>query len=117
MCVLRADSLKFIKKKKYQRNCITYLFIPLHIETVAFCENLLSKNCFYKRYQLFQNARDDANDEPRSGRPSTSTTVENVQAKNKVVLKTRQITIRKENFGKKFRRFVYETCFSKVCSE
>jgi len=48
----------------------------------------------YKWYKLFQDGREDANDEPRSGRPSTSTTDENVQAVKKIVSENRRITIR-----------------------
>ena len=43
---------------------------------------------------LFQDGREDVNDEPRSGRPSTSTTYENVEAVKKIVLENRRITIR-----------------------
>jgi len=42
--------------------------------TVAYGETVLSKKNVYKWYKLFQDDREDANDEPRSGRPSTSTT-------------------------------------------
>ena len=41
--------------------------------TVAYGESALSKKKVYKWYKLFQDGREDANDEPRSGRPSTST--------------------------------------------
>lgn len=62
--------------------------------TVAYGETVLSKKNVYKWYKLFQDGREDANDEPRSGRPSTSTTDENVQAVKKIVLENRRITIR-----------------------
>ena len=62
--------------------------------TVAYSESALSKKNVYKWYKLFQNGREDANDEPRSGRPSTSTTDENVEAVKKIVLENRRITIR-----------------------
>ncbi|MCP6711290.1 helix-turn-helix domain-containing protein, partial [Klebsiella pneumoniae] len=48
----------------------------------------------YKWYKLFQEGREDTNDEPRSGRPSTSTTDENVEEVKKIVLGNRRITIR-----------------------
>ncbi|XP_050746333.1 protein GVQW3-like [Drosophila biarmipes] len=38
--------------------------------TVAYGETVLSKKNVYKWYKLFQDVREDANDEPRSGRPS-----------------------------------------------
>ena len=52
------------------------------------------KKNVYKWYKFFQDGVEDANDEPRSGRPSTSTTDENVQAVKKIVLENRQITVR-----------------------
>jgi len=66
----------------------------LEILTVAYGKTVLSKTNVYKWYKLFQDGREDANDEPRSGRPSTSTTDENVQAVKKIVLENRRITIR-----------------------
>ena len=62
--------------------------------TVAYGESALSKKNVYKWYKLLQNGREDANDEPRSGRPSTSTTDENLEAVNKIVLENCRITIR-----------------------
>ncbi|WP_221936002.1 hypothetical protein, partial [Klebsiella pneumoniae] len=41
-------------------------------------------------YKLFQDGREDANDVPRSGRPSTSTTDENVEEVKKIVLENRR---------------------------
>ena len=58
--------------------------------TVVYGETVLSKKNVYRWYKLFQ----DTNDEPRSGRPSTSTTDENVQAVQKIVLENRQITFK-----------------------
>ena len=59
--------------------------------TVAYGESTLSKKNVYK---LFQEGRENVNDEPRSGRPSTSKTDENVQEVKEIVLKNRRITIR-----------------------
>ena len=69
--------------------------------TVAYSESALSKKNVYKWYKLFQNGREDANDEPRSERASTSTTDENIEAVKKIVLENRRITIREvsEDFG------------------
>ncbi|XP_050528011.1 protein GVQW3-like [Daktulosphaira vitifoliae] len=66
----------------------------LEMLTVAYGESALSKKNVYKWCKLFQDGREDANDEPRSGRPSTSTTDENVKAVKKIVLENRRITIR-----------------------
>ena len=50
----------------------------LEMLTVAYGESTLSKKNVYKWYKLFQEGREDTNDEPRSERPSMSTTNENV---------------------------------------
>nr|XP_047141521.1 protein GVQW3-like [Hydra vulgaris] len=44
--------------------------------------------------QTFYDGREDANGEPRSGRPTSSAIDENVQAVKKIVLENRRITIR-----------------------
>jgi len=62
--------------------------------TVAYGESTLSKKNVYKWYKLFQEGRENVNDEPRSGRPSTSKNDENVQEVKEIVLKNRRITIR-----------------------
>ncbi|KYQ56039.1 hypothetical protein ALC60_05022, partial [Trachymyrmex zeteki] len=66
----------------------------LEMLTVAYGESTLSKKNVYKWYKLFQEGRENVNDEPRSGRPSTSKTDENVQEVKEIVLKNRRITIR-----------------------
>jgi len=66
----------------------------LEMLTVAYGESTLSKKNVYKWYNLFQEGRENVNDEPRSGRPSTSKTDENVQEVKKIVFKNRRITIR-----------------------
>ena len=62
--------------------------------TIAYGEFTLSKKNVYKWYKLFQEGRENVEDEPRPGRPSTSTTDENVEAVKEIVLKNRRITIR-----------------------
>jgi len=66
----------------------------LEMLTVTYGESTLSKKNVYKWYKLFQEGRENVNDEPRSGRPSTSKTDENVQEVKEIVLKNRRITIR-----------------------
>ena len=61
---------------------------------VAYGETVLTKKNYYKCHKLLQDGREDANDETRTGRPSTSTTVENVQAVKKIVSENRRITVR-----------------------
>lgn len=66
----------------------------LEMLTVAYGESTLSKKNVYKWYKLFQEGRENVDDEHRSGRPSTSNTDENVQKVREMVLKDRRITIR-----------------------
>ena len=66
----------------------------LEMLTVAFGESTLSKKSVYKWYKLFTEGREDVNDDARPGRPSTSTTDENVEAVKNIVKKNRRITIR-----------------------
>ena len=90
-----------LSKKMDQRICIKFCVKngikcskTLEMLTVAYGESALSKKNVYKWYKLFQDGREDANDEPRSGCPSTSTTDENVEAVKKIVLRNRLITIK-----------------------
>ncbi|XP_025271347.1 protein GVQW3 [Camponotus floridanus] len=62
--------------------------------TAAFGEFTLSKKNVYKWYKLFTESREDVNDDARPGRPSTSTTDDNVEAVKKIVMENRRITIR-----------------------
>jgi len=43
---------------------------------------------------MFSEGREDVNDEERAGRPSTSTTDENIDEVKKIVLANRRITVR-----------------------
>ncbi|EGI59805.1 FLJ37770-like protein, partial [Acromyrmex echinatior] len=45
-------------------------------------------------YKMFSEGREDVNDEERAGRPSTSTTDENIDEVKKIVLANRRITVR-----------------------
>ncbi|XP_025262232.1 protein GVQW3-like [Camponotus floridanus] len=62
--------------------------------TAAFGESTLSKKNVYKWYKLFTEGREDVNDDARPGRPSTSTTDDNVEAVKKIVMENRRIIIR-----------------------
>ena len=66
----------------------------LKMLTAAFGESTLSKKNVYKWYKLFTERREDVNDDARPGRPSTSTTDENVEEVKKIVMENRRITIR-----------------------
>ena len=45
-------------------------------------------------YNRFKEGREDVNDDARPGRPSMSTTDENMEAVKKMILNNRRITIR-----------------------
>lgn len=87
---------------------------------VAYGESTLCQKNVYKWYKLFTEGREDVNDDARPGRPSTSTTDENVE-------KNRRITIREvaEVVGISvgtcpaifFGNFGHEACSSEVRSK
>ncbi|XP_011146696.2 putative uncharacterized protein FLJ37770 [Harpegnathos saltator] len=59
----------------------------------AFGDNTMSQPRVYEWYKRFQEGREDIEDDARSGRPSTSTSDENVEKVKEIVLANR-ITIR-----------------------
>ncbi|KAG5331324.1 SETMR methyltransferase, partial [Acromyrmex charruanus] len=62
--------------------------------TVAYGEVTLDRSNVYRWYKMFSEGREDVNDEERAGRPSTSTTDENIDEVKKIVLANRRITVR-----------------------
>ncbi|VEN60324.1 unnamed protein product [Callosobruchus maculatus] len=62
--------------------------------TVAYGEATLDQSNVYRWYKMFSEGREDVNDEERAGRPSTSTTDENIDKVKKIVLANRRITVR-----------------------
>lgn len=62
--------------------------------TVAYGEATLDRSNVYRWYKMFSEGREDVNDEERAGRPSTSTTDENIDEVKKIVLANRRITVR-----------------------
>ena len=62
--------------------------------TVAYGEATLDRSNVYRWYKMFSEGREDVNDEERAGRPSTSTTDENIDEMKKIVLANRRITVR-----------------------
>ncbi|XP_011051621.1 PREDICTED: putative uncharacterized protein FLJ37770 [Acromyrmex echinatior] len=62
--------------------------------TVAYGEATLDRSNVYRWYKMFSEGREDVNDEERTGRPSTSTTDENIDEVKKIVLANRRITVR-----------------------
>ena len=62
--------------------------------TVALGESTMSRTQVQLWYNRFQEGRDDFNDDAHPGRLSTSTTDENIEAVEKIILNNRRITIR-----------------------
>ncbi|KAA1414164.1 helix-turn-helix domain-containing protein [Nocardioides humilatus] len=62
--------------------------------TVAFGESTMSRTQVQLWYNRFKGGREDVNDDARPGRPSTSTTEENIEAVKKMIMGNRRITIR-----------------------
>ena len=65
--------------------------------TVAYGEATLDRSNIYRWYKMFSEGREDVNDKDHAGRPSTSTTDENIGEVKKIVLANRQITVREVN--------------------
>ena len=53
--------------------------------TVVFGESTISRTQVQFRYNRFKEGREDVNNDGRSGRPSTSTIVENIEAVKKMI--------------------------------
>ena len=60
----------------------------------AYGDQAMDQKTVYKWYSRFKEGREDTEDDPRSGRPTTSTTDENVEEIRKIVLQNRRITVR-----------------------
>ena len=58
--------------------------------TVAFGEFAMSRIQVQLCYNRFKEGREDVNDDARPGRPSTSTTDENIEALKKMILDNRR---------------------------
>ena len=86
---------------------------------MAFGESTISRTQVQLLHYWFKEDREDVNDNARPGRPSTLTTVENIEAVKKMILDNRRITIREvaNDVGILLRMFWHETCGSEVCSK
>ena len=61
---------------------------------VAFDESAMSKTQGHLWYNQFKEGREDVNEDTRPGRPSTSTTDENIKAVKQMILDNLRITNR-----------------------
>ena len=84
--------------------------------TVAFGESTMSRTQVQLWYNRFKEGREDVNDDARPGRPSTSTTDENIEAVKKMILDNRRITIREvaDDAGISFGCFRHERTSAKI---
>ena len=64
------------------------------IWTVAFSESAMSRTQVQLWYNRFKKGRENINDDARTGRPSMSTSDENIEAVKKLILNNHRITIR-----------------------
>ena len=62
--------------------------------TKAYGESAMDKTRVYEWYKRFQDGREEVEDDERPGHPSTSTTDENVEKVEEMVMNDRRITIR-----------------------
>ncbi|UYV74053.1 hypothetical protein LAZ67_11001979 [Cordylochernes scorpioides] len=96
------DRLRFLPIKKngsknlYQILCENKIKCAdaFRMLTVAYGEATLDRSNIYRWYKMFSEGREDVNDEKRAGRPSTSTTDENINVVEKMILDNRRITVR-----------------------
>ncbi|XP_032679236.1 protein GVQW3-like [Odontomachus brunneus] len=84
-----------------QRICIKFCFkngikcsTALEMLNDAFGESSMNKTSVYKWHKLFQEGREDVEDDERPGRLSTSTIDDNVEKVKKMIMGNRRITIR-----------------------
>ena len=61
---------------------------------LEFGESTMSRTQVQMWYKRFKEGREDVNDDARPGRPSTSTTDENIGAVKKMILHNNRITLR-----------------------
>lgn len=90
-----------MEKNLYQRVCLKFCVAneiscaeSFRMLEKAFTEDCMSKTHCYDWYKAFKDGREEVEDMPRSGRPSTSTTDINIEKVNEMVTENRAIGIR-----------------------
>ena len=84
--------------KIYVKNEITYAR-TFEMLNVAFGESTMSRTQVQLWYNRFRECREDVNDNVRPGRPSMSTTDENIEAVKKMILNNGRFIIREAADG------------------
>ncbi|GBO27984.1 hypothetical protein AVEN_214961-1 [Araneus ventricosus] len=54
----------------------------------------VSKKCVFERFKRFRDGKEDVEDEPRSGRPPTSTTPNNIERVRRMLADDRRLSLR-----------------------
>ncbi|GBN39598.1 hypothetical protein AVEN_70062-1 [Araneus ventricosus] len=54
--------------------------------------NVVSKKCVFEWFKRFRDGKEDVKDEPRSGRPPTSTTPDNIERVRRMLLDDRRLS-------------------------
>ncbi|GBM73368.1 Putative uncharacterized protein FLJ37770 [Araneus ventricosus] len=55
----------------------------------------VSKKCVFEWFKRFRDGEEDVKDEPRSGRPPTSTTPDNIERVRRILADDRRLSLRK----------------------
>ncbi|GBN64197.1 hypothetical protein AVEN_11778-1 [Araneus ventricosus] len=55
----------------------------------------VSKKCVFEWFKCFRDGKEDVKDEPRSGRPPTSTTPDNIERVRRMLADDRRLSLRK----------------------
>ena len=71
----------------------------------AYGEHSLSRAQVFRRHKSFSEGREQAEDEPRAGRPSTSKTDDNVERVRSLVRSDRRLTLRMNRSELNLNRF------------
>ncbi|GBN62902.1 hypothetical protein AVEN_138396-1 [Araneus ventricosus] len=56
--------------------------------------NAVSKKCVFEWFKRFRDGKEDVKDEPRSGRPPTSTTPDNIERERRMLADDRRLSLR-----------------------
>ncbi|GBN39191.1 hypothetical protein AVEN_19076-1 [Araneus ventricosus] len=54
----------------------------------------VSKKCVFEWFRRFRDGKEDVRDEPRSGRPPTSTTTDNIERMRRMLADDRRLSLR-----------------------